>query len=97
PGSVLISYTTLFRSPGDVAAAQVFGNHARHDGLIRLGRRNLSLEEKLDDRGLTTPHGDPLRLRFKVPVPHGHRVSTRPHFLQSRSEEHTSELQSREN
>src|SRR3712207_7895796 len=83
PRSTLFPYTTLFRSydPGRAALVLAPGDP---DGADAPGRVRLG---PAPDRGADRLHHPPARPRA---------AGARPHDLEPRSEEHTSELQSRQ-
>src|SRR5690606_41130583 len=90
----LFPYTTLFRSGDDLAVLRVAGRGTGGDDLrpgvrvVRTGRGDLAAGRR--PGVVVEPGGDENRTGIRTRAelrPHGHR----------RSEEHTSELQSREN
>src|SRR3712207_8667370 len=89
PRSTLFPYTTLFRSRPEVAE---LAGHGRTPGAAPLAWRHRAEEGVLrEDVGKDDVTGRPGSV-----VPHGHRVREGAADRARRSEEHTSELQSRQ-
>src|SRR5690606_41078385 len=96
PRSVLFPYTTLFRSGRGEQLVPVLGRHTYH-WVLAFSNRGLSTPRVYGELDRLREEGDPPRLGSHQPLLEALASGDPRQLGLLRSEEHTSELQSREN